>query len=87
MYDSNSYNSVLQEKVWFDKAIKSELKNVFIKLFGYSLISFLIIAKNRIDFMDYHLMISFSFFICKHKTGFNYPLITMIHFPYFYLQR
>ncbi len=36
MYDSNSYNSVSQEKVWFDKAIKSELKNIFIKLFGYS---------------------------------------------------
>ncbi len=36
VYDSNSYNSVSQEKVWFDKAIKSELKNIFIKLFGYS---------------------------------------------------
>lgn len=36
VYDSNSYNSVSQENVWFDKAIKSELKNIFIKLFGYS---------------------------------------------------
>ncbi len=36
VYDSNSYNSVSQEKVWFDKAIKSEFKNIFIKLFGYS---------------------------------------------------
>ncbi len=35
MYDSNSYN-ISQEKVGFDKAIKSELKNIFIKLFGYS---------------------------------------------------
>lgn len=34
--DSNIYNNVSQEKVWFDKAIKSELKNIFIKLFGYS---------------------------------------------------
>lgn len=25
VYDLNSYNSVSQEKVWFDKAIKSEL--------------------------------------------------------------
>ena len=36
VYDSNSYNSVSLEKVWFDKSIKSELKNIFIKLFGYS---------------------------------------------------
>lgn len=25
-----------QENIWFDKAIKSELKNIFIQLFGYS---------------------------------------------------
>lgn len=36
VYDSNSYNNVSQENVWFDKAIKTELKNIFIKLFGYS---------------------------------------------------
>ncbi len=34
--DSNSYNNESQEQVWFDRAIKSELKNIFIKLFGYS---------------------------------------------------
>lgn len=34
--DTNSYNNVLQENIWFDRAIKSELKNIFIKLFGYS---------------------------------------------------
>lgn len=34
--DSNSYNNISQENVWFDKAVKSELKNIFIKLFGYS---------------------------------------------------
>ncbi len=36
VHDSNSYNSVSQENVWFDKAIKSELKSIFVKLFGYS---------------------------------------------------
>lgn len=36
VYDSNSYHSVSQEYIWFDKAIKSELKNIFVKLFGYS---------------------------------------------------
>ncbi len=36
IYDSNSYKNVPQENVWFDKAIKSELKNIFVKLFGYS---------------------------------------------------
>ncbi len=36
IYDSNSYNNVSQENVSFDRAIKSELKNIFIKLFGYS---------------------------------------------------
>lgn len=36
VYDFNSYNHVSQEDVTFDKAVKSELKNVFIKLFGYS---------------------------------------------------
>ncbi len=36
VHDSNSYNSVSQENIWFDRAIKSELKNIFIKLFGYS---------------------------------------------------
>lgn len=36
VYDSNSYNHVSQENVWFDRAIKSELKYIFIKLFGYS---------------------------------------------------
>lgn len=36
VYDSNSFNNASQENVWFDKAIKFELKNIFIKLFGYS---------------------------------------------------
>ncbi len=36
VYDSDSYNNVLQENIWFDKAIKAELKNIFVKLFGYS---------------------------------------------------
>ncbi len=36
VYDSNSYHNESQEQVWFDRAIKSELKNIFIKLFGYS---------------------------------------------------
>lgn len=36
IYDSNSYNGAPQENIWFDKAIKSELKSVFVKLFGYS---------------------------------------------------
>ena len=36
VYDTNSYQNVSQENVWFDKAVKSELKNIFIKLFGYS---------------------------------------------------
>ncbi len=36
IYDSNSYHGTSQENIWFDKAIKSELKSVFVKLFGYS---------------------------------------------------
>ena len=36
IYDSNSYNNVMQETTWFDKALKPELKNIFVKLFGYS---------------------------------------------------
>ena len=36
MYDTNSYQNVSQENVWFDKAVRSELKNIFMKLFGYS---------------------------------------------------
>ncbi len=36
VYDSNSYNNISQQGVWFDKAIKYELKDIFIKLFGYS---------------------------------------------------
>lgn len=36
IYDSNSYNNISQEGMWFDKSIKSELKSIFIKLFGYS---------------------------------------------------
>ncbi len=34
--DSNSYNNVSQEGIRFDRAIKSELKSIFIRLFGYS---------------------------------------------------
>lgn len=36
VHDSNSYHNLLQENTSFDRAIKSELKNIFIKLFGYS---------------------------------------------------
>ena len=36
IYDTNSYHNMDQENIWFDKAIKSELKNIFIQLFGYS---------------------------------------------------
>ena len=36
VYDAGSYNNIPQESVRFDKAIKTELKDVFIKLFGYS---------------------------------------------------
>lgn len=36
IYDSNTYHNIPQENVWFDKAVKSELKNIFIRLFGYS---------------------------------------------------
>ncbi len=36
IYDTNSYHNMDQENIRFDKAIKSELKNIFIKLFGYS---------------------------------------------------
>lgn len=36
VYDTGSYNSVPQENIRFDKAIKAELKDIFIKLFGYS---------------------------------------------------
>ena len=36
IYDSNSYHNMDQENIWFDKAIKSDLKNIFIQLFGYS---------------------------------------------------
>ncbi len=36
IYDSNLYHNMDQENIWFDKAIKSELKNIFIQLFGYS---------------------------------------------------
>lgn len=36
VYDSNSYHDVPQEEIWFDRAVRSELKNIFIKLFGYS---------------------------------------------------
>lgn len=36
IYDSNTYHNISQENVWFDKAVKSELKNIFIRLFGYS---------------------------------------------------
>lgn len=36
IYDSNSYRNLPQENVWFDKAIKAELKTMFVKLFGYS---------------------------------------------------
>lgn len=36
VYDSNSYHDIPQEQIWFDKSIKTELKNIFIKLFGYS---------------------------------------------------
>lgn len=34
--DSNSYNGVMQGDIRFDRAIKSELKSIFVKLFGYS---------------------------------------------------
>ena len=36
IYDTNSYNNVSQEYIWFDKAIRSELKAIFVRLFGYS---------------------------------------------------
>lgn len=36
IYDTNSYHNMDQENIWFDRAIKSELKNIFIQLFGYS---------------------------------------------------
>ena len=36
IYDTNSYHNIDQENIWFDRAIKSELKNIFIQLFGYS---------------------------------------------------
>ncbi len=36
VYDSNSYNNESQEDIGFDRAIRSELKNLFIRLFGYS---------------------------------------------------
>lgn len=36
IYDHNSYNDIDQENVWFNNAIRPELKNVFVKLFGYS---------------------------------------------------
>lgn len=36
LYDSNSYNNESQNNIWFDQAIKPELKNIFAKLFGYS---------------------------------------------------
>lgn len=36
IYDSNSYKNVSQENMWFDKAIRFDLKNIFVKLFGHS---------------------------------------------------
>lgn len=36
VHDSNSYHNLPQGNTSFDRAIKSELKNIFIKLFGYS---------------------------------------------------
>jgi len=36
VYDTNTYNNQPQENIWFDRAIKSDLKDIFIKLFGYS---------------------------------------------------
>ena len=35
VYDSNSYNNESQEDIGFDRAIRSELKNLFIRLFVY----------------------------------------------------
>ena len=36
IYDTRSYDNIPQESIRFDKEIKTELKDVFIKLFGYS---------------------------------------------------
>lgn len=36
IYDTNRYNNEPQDDIWFDKAIRPDLKDTFIKLFGYS---------------------------------------------------
>lgn len=36
IYSTNTYNNESQEDIWFYKAIRPELKNIFIRLFGYS---------------------------------------------------
>lgn len=36
IYDTNTYNNQPQEDIWFDRAIKPDLKDTFVKLFGYS---------------------------------------------------
>ena len=36
VYDRNTYLNLAEKNIWFDRAIKSDLKDIFIKLFGYS---------------------------------------------------